>query len=336
MSFILNPGLLIDSSYIITKIYKSQRLGLVTHFYPPRNGPLRHSYEEYRERFHRLFKLVDHPLHCFLSEKSMEILHVNRTFFPQNVILHVINDEFYSMCKMNQFYPKYQKIAEKYKHMVDYILSAELGVIWNNKMCLIDMILKTKQYDYIFYIDGGLVRNSKDYNNTKFPSFARILSIMDEFPNRILITSRELGNKAIKKLVRVKVPHLRTYNFGQRDIILAGCFGGSTALLPKFIEYFWYYHNVYLRQQKNVLREELIMSTVCLFKPEICVLLKIAKGTCRFEHSGIGFLLYQNRCNLENKVYYFKKNENYLRIIEYPLVHWVSPKYHIYEDSIFN
>lgn len=293
----------------------------ISAFFPIAEGPMRHPLWLYKKRAVTLFNTFtrQETLYVYTSEIGKKFLllknKLNYTEFlnkpPKDLQFRTVgpNIKFitkyqnaFEIPKIAKYRSKYKEIADRMMRSVKYPISTEIGAIWNSKIAIIQEVMETydPQADMVFWVDIGLIKNDEFFNKSLpyvWPSPKRLEKIFSEsdLKDRIILTTR-------KQCVKLTSRSLYSFNINDLEFAYAGLFGGHKEAFKNFLDEYWTYHDIFLKKNQFVLREEKVFSVYSLFNPEKVFFFNMKQCNCYDYINSLAFTSQYNLCNCSNLV----------------------------------
>lgn len=293
----------------------------ISAFFPIAEGPMRHPLWLYKKRAVTLFNTFtsQETLYVYTPEIGKKFLllknNLNYTELlnksPEDLQFRTVSPNIkfitkyqnaFEIPKIAKYRSKYKEIADKMMRTVKYPISTEIGAIWNSKIAIIQEVMETydPQADMVFWVDIGLIKNDEFFNKSLpyiWPSPRRLEKIFSDsdLKDRIILTTR-------KKCVKLTSRSLHSFNINNLEFAYAGLFGGRKETFKNFLTEYWKYHDLFLKKNQFVLREEKVFSVYSIFNPEKVFFFNMKQCKCYDYINSLAFTSQYNLCNCSNFV----------------------------------
>ncbi|KAH0791583.1 hypothetical protein GPJ56_004505 [Histomonas meleagridis] len=302
----------IGGPYIWTK---EKKIAFVSSYYYFSGKKQRNPLSVYQDCFRYLVGNLTDDVDFYFYTNN-ESYHILQPPTKANLYVNFTYESPYDICNLRRYEKDYDYIASI--HKPGYLLTGFLGAVWNSKICLLDDIRRKGIYKYLFWVDAGLVKKS-NYSWAQIPAIERVDYLFSKH-KKLLFTLRPRSRVLIRPVKYIPMEKLYITPF---DVVIANFFGGPVETIEYTMDLFFKYHDFYLKQKQNILREEFIYSALLLYHPDKYMGIHSITKKCWYPGPGIFLISNNNRCRFPNALHTIGVRNHMFVLIAEKLDYWM-------------
>lgn len=204
----------------------------------------KHSNNDYIGWMSSFFDVIKTSLVIFSDKESVKLI-------PSTNNKYVIVESIYTVPCIKKYLNVYknQNVKDPEGKKVDH--SMELYMVWNAKICLLNMATQMYNSSVYIWIDIGSFR--KEYAYMDYPNM-NVMNYLSQLNSMFFFV---VHNQLFKKY---SIPRLETGTF-----IEGGSFGGNKESITKFHDLFWKVHDEFLNKGEFIGKDQTLYNTIAVY-----------------------------------------------------------------------